>query len=357
MGQIANARSESEALEQLHRQNMTDGLPVVIPTRARVDEMLMLAGLDGDVSLGDVGPSMAAATLDVVAANAIMAGCLPEHFPVVVAAVKAICDPRFDLTETQVTTHPVTPMLIVNGPARTECGIASGTGCWGPGFRANAAIGRTIRLVMMNVGGGRPGVSDMANQGSPAKYAYCAAENEEESPWEPLHVSRGFRADQSVVTALTVEGPHSVVVAPMPEDMVDQAADCAIRLIASQVGALGSNSTYFGTGDIAIMINPMVARMLADAGYDRPKLAQAIVKAQLHSRKVLRLHNPVLVAPGPDDDYPVQRDPSTLVIAVTGCVGGYVMVCPTLGVSEHGHPSISKEIELAQFCELPPGRP
>lgn len=353
MGEFARAPSEEDALELLHRQNMTDGLPVVIPTRERIDKMIRSSGLDPDVSLGEVGPSMAAATLDIVAANAVMAGCLPDHFPVVVAAVKTICDPRFDLTESQVTTHPITPMFVVNGPARAACGIASGMGCWGPGYRANAAIGRAVRLVMMNIGGGRPGVSDMANQGSPAKFAFLAAENEEDSPWEPLHVARGFSAEQSVITALSVEGPHSVVVAPMPDDMVDHAPDCAIRLIASAVGALSANSTYFGTGDIAIMINPTTAKLLADAGYDRARLADALIDAQLHTRRVLRKHNPALIPAGPDDDYPVRRDPKTLVIAVTGCSGGYVMVCPTLGVSQHGHPSISKVIEIGQFCELP----
>lgn len=354
MAEFAFARSEEDALERMHRQELTDGLPVVIPTRERIEEMLMVTGLEGDVSLGEVGPSMSAATLDIVAANAVMAGCLPEHFPVVVAAVKAICDPRFDLTESQVTTHPVTPMIVVNGPARKECGVASGMGCWGPGYRANASIGRAIRLVLMNIGGGRPNVSDMANQGSPNKFAMCAAENEEESPWEPLHVSRGFSAEQSVVTVLSVEGAHSVIAAPMPDDMVDEAAMCAIRCIASAVGSLSANSTYFGTGDIGIMINPSTAKILADAGYDRPKLADAIIEAQLHTRKVLRLHNPGLIPPGPDDDYPVRRDPKSLVIGVTGCIGGYIMVAPTLGVSLHGHPSISREIELNQFCELPP---
>lgn len=348
------ARNEESALEELHSGGLTDGLPVVIPTRERVDDMTFACGLDADVSLGNVGPMNAAATVDVVAANAVMAGCQPHHFPVVIAAIKAICDPRFDLTETQVTTHPATPMFLVNGPARVECGIASGMGCWGPGFRANASIGRAVRLVMMNVGGGRPLQADMACLGSPNKFAFLAGENEEESPWEPLHVSRGFRPEQSVITALTVEGAHSVIAAPMPEGLTDMAADCAIRLMAGQVGALSANSTYFGTGDIAIMINPATARVLANAGYDRAKLAAAICDAARHTRKTLRQHNPSLVAEGPDDDYPVSRDPRTLVIGVTGSIGGYIMVCPTLGVSLHGHPSVSKEIELVQACAVPP---
>lgn len=352
MSEFVYASTEEDALERLHREDLTDGLPVVIPTRRRIEEMILAGGLDGDVSLGEVGPSMASATVDVVAANAVMAGCLPEHFPVVLAAVKAICDPNYDLTETQVTTHPVTPLLIVNGPARAQCGVASGTGAFGPGYRANAAIGRAVRLVMMNIGGGRPGVSDMATLGSPAKFSFCAAENEEESPWEPLHVSRGFRADQSTVTALSVEGPHSVICAPMTGRYVDQAAPCAIRTIGSAVGSLGSNSTYFNTGDIAVIINPMTARILAEAGYDRRRLQEALADAAAHRKGDLRRYNPGIVPPG-DDDEVQRRDPSTIVIICSGSIGGYVMVCPTLGVSLHHHPAVTKEIEINQVCAIP----
>jgi hypothetical protein len=353
MAEYLEAADEEAALERLHREQMTDGLPVVIPTRRRVDAMVLASGSDPDVSLGTVGPSLASATVEVVAANAVMAGCLPEHFPVVVAAVKAICDPTYDLTETQVTTHPVTPLLIVNGPAREQCGLASGCGAFGPGHRANAAIGRAVRLVMMNVGGGRPGISDMSTLGSPAKFSFCAAENEEQSPWPPLHVSRGWRADQSTVTAITVEGPHSVICAPMSDDMVDMAVPAAIRLLASAVGSLGSNSTYFSKGDMAVIVNPQIAHLLAGAGYTREKLQKELVDRSRHTRGVLRQHNPALIPPGPDDEIGSPRDPSSLVIAVAGCIGGYAMVCPTLGVSLHHHPSVTKEIELNQTCVLP----
>ena len=318
MNEYCVAVDEEAALERLHQDQLTDGLPVVIPTRKRIAAMMSACDLDADVSLGEVGPSMAAATVDIVAANAVMAGCLPEHFPVVVAAVQAICDPRFDLTESQVTTHPITPLLIVNGPARAVCGVVSGCGAFGPGHRANAAIGRTIRLIMMNVGGGRPGVSDMSTLGSPAKFTFCAAENEEASPWPPLHVSRGWRADQSTVTALSVEGPHSVLCAPMPDDLIDMAALAAIRTISSAIGSLGSNSTYFAEGDMAVIINPP------------------------------------LIPAGPAQDIGSARDPRSLVIIVAGSPGGYVMVCPTLGVSLHHHPSVTKEITLNPVCAVPP---
>jgi hypothetical protein len=352
MGEFAYAASENEALEHLHAQNLTDGLPVVVPTRARIKEMILACGLEADISLGDIGPSMAAATVEVVAANAVMAGCLPEHFPVVVAAVKAIADPEYDLSETQVTTHPVTPLLIVNGPAREACGLAWGTGAFGPGHRANASIGRAIRLVMMNVGGGRPGISDMATLGSPAKFSFCAAENEEQSPWEPLHVSRGFARERSTVTALSVEGPHSVICAPVPQKMADQAAPCAIRIIGNAVGALTANSTFFNTGDIAVIINPLTARMLCEAGYSRLNLQHALADAAAHTRGELRRYNPGLISAGDDDDI-FKRDPDTIVILCSGPMGGYSMVCPTLGVSQHHHRAVTKEIDINQVCLIP----
>jgi len=165
---LTEARDEEAALAHLHHENLTDGLPVIIPTVRRGDEMILASGYEGDLVLCVAGPSQAAATVEAVAINAVMAGCLPEYFPVVLAAVKAICDEQFDLTELQVTTHAVTPLLIVNGPARHQCGLASGFGTFGLGQRSNATIGRALRLFMMNIGGGRPGVSDMALFGHPA---------------------------------------------------------------------------------------------------------------------------------------------------------------------------------------------
>jgi hypothetical protein len=353
MPDIAEAADEEAALEQLHRKGYTDGLPVVIPTPRRVDEMIRAGGYDPDVSLGAVGPSQAAATIQAVAVNAVMAGCLPTHFPVVIAAVRAICDPEFDLTEVQVTTHAVTPLLVVNGPAREQCGLSSGFGAFGPGHRANACIGRAVRLVMMNIGGGLPGVTDMAIYGHPAKFTFCVAEDEEGSPWPALHVSRGWRADQSTVTVTAVEGPHSVICAPMSPDCVDMAVPAGIDVIASAVGSLGSNTTYFERGTIVVVINQLLARMFADAGYSREMMQQQLVERSRHPRRVLRRLNPGLMPPGPDDDLVPHRDPRTILIAVAGGRGNYAMVCPTLGVGPHNNTAVTKEIEINQMCMLP----
>ena len=168
MTELLNASDEAEALEDLHRRGLTDGLPVIIPTPARVTRMVLASGFDADMVLGTMGPGHGIATIEKVAVAAVMSGCLPDYMPVVLAAVKAVIDPIFDLTEMQATTHCTAPLIIVNGPARHTCGpISSGYGALGPGHRANASIGRALRLAMINIGGGRPGTSDMALLGHP----------------------------------------------------------------------------------------------------------------------------------------------------------------------------------------------
>src|SRR5947208_2582417 len=161
-----------------------DGLPIVPPTEARV--LAMLGGASGDRSLGAMPPLWRLATLEKLAVNAVMAGCEPAAFPLIVAAVEAMLDPSFNLYGVQATTHSVAPLLIVHGPIAAELGVHSGSGCFGPGFRGNATIGRAIRLILLNVGGAWPGRHDMATQGSPAKFSYCIAERADASPWGPL---------------------------------------------------------------------------------------------------------------------------------------------------------------------------
>ena len=141
------ASTEQEALEQLHEMGCTDGLPVVIPTAQRVARCVLATGLEADMVLGEMGPGKGIATVEKVATAAVMAGCLPDYMPIVMAAVKAVIDPSFDLTEMQATTHCTAPLIIVNGPARQTCGpVSSGFGALGPGHRANASIGRALTM-------------------------------------------------------------------------------------------------------------------------------------------------------------------------------------------------------------------
>ena len=192
---MLEAHNEAEALEHLHDLGCTDGLPVVIPTDERVARMILASGQDGDMVLGTMGPGHGEATVTKVAVAAVMAGCLPDYMPLVLAAVKAVIDPVFDLTEMQATTHCTAPLIIVNGPARADCGpVASGFGALGPGHRANASIGRALRLCMINIGGGRPGSSDMALLGHPGKFTYCLAEDERKFAFRAFARGIGFCA-------------------------------------------------------------------------------------------------------------------------------------------------------------------
>ncbi len=182
------------------REKLSDGLPIVPPTPERVGRMLDGTRRDPEEVIGVIPPKWAPATIEKIAINAVMAGCLPEYLPVVVAAVEAICEPRFNLYGVQATTGYVGPALLVNGPVRKQLEINCDAGVFGPGYRANATIGRTIRLILITVGGGFPGDTDRSTFGWPGKYTMCFGENQEKSPWEPYHVEMGFKADESTVT-------------------------------------------------------------------------------------------------------------------------------------------------------------
>ncbi|MGH7419669.1 MAG: UGSC family (seleno)protein, partial [Candidatus Rokuibacteriota bacterium] len=191
---------EEDVYAEFCKREWCDGLPFVPPTAERVGAMRAGARAEPAVTLGLMPPLWRECTIEKLAVNAVMAGCEPAYFPVVVAAVRAMLDPAFNLYGVQATTHPVAPLVVVSGPYARTIGMHAGSGLFGPGFRANATIGRAIRLILMNVGGGWPGRGDMATQGSPAKFAYAIAEREDATPWEPLHVALGFEAEQSAVT-------------------------------------------------------------------------------------------------------------------------------------------------------------
>ena len=179
-------------------QGWTDGLPIVPPTHDDVREFLRFTDREPREVVAVLPPRQGEATVERIAINAVMAGCRPEYLPVILTAVEALTDPAFNLDSIQATTHPVTPLIIVNGPIAREIGINGGYNAFGQGFRANLTIGRALRLLLMNVGGGLPGTGDRATQGTPAKIAYCVAENEEANPWEPLHVEHGFPREMRV---------------------------------------------------------------------------------------------------------------------------------------------------------------
>lgn len=347
------AVDESAALEAMHEAGLTDGLPVVIPTPARVERMVLASGLDPDLSLGGVGPNLGVATVEKVCIAAVMAGCLPDHLPVVIAAVQAVCDERLDTTEWQSTTHAISPLIIVNGPARHSCGeIASGFGALGSGHRANASIGRALRLVLLNVGGARPGVSDMALLGHGGKFGAVLAEAEEESPWPPLHTSLGFTADQSVVTVAGTESPHSVMSVGDADDPT--AADRMLNSLAASIANVCSNNAYFRRGTIVVVLNPDHARDLAKAGHDRASIQDALHERAVNPLGRLRALNPTFAGKGPDDQIiRATARPDDILVIVAGGGGIYSHVFPSWGAGPHGNPFVCVPIEVDQACAIP----
>jgi hypothetical protein len=350
--QLLSAADELGAIEALHAAGCTDGLPVIVPTPERVQRMVLATGMDGDMVLGEMGPSGGSATVEKVAIAAVMAGCLPDHVPVVIAAVSALCNDTLDTGEFQATTHCISPLLIVNGPAIEWCGVASGFGALGPGHRANATIGRAVRLAMINIGGARPGISDMALLGHPGKFTMCLAEDEQSSPWPPMHTSLGFTADQAVVTVVGTEGPHSVVSVSDADDPTS--ADRLIHSLAATVGNLGSNNAHFHRGTVAIALNPDHAGVLGAAGWSRADVQQRVWEASHRSRGELRALNPAFAGRGEDSDrLPSVPTPQDLLIFVAGGSGLYSMVFPSWGAGTHGNQFVSAQIELGQACEVP----
>ncbi|HEX5188665.1 MAG TPA: redoxin domain-containing protein, partial [Streptosporangiaceae bacterium] len=198
----------ADEMEEMFERGWTDGLPVVPPTRQRVDAML--GGADGAACIGEVPPSMGEATMERVAACAVLAGCRPAYFPVVVAAARALLDPAFNVHGQAVTTQPAGQLVVINGPVRRALGLNSGMGVLGPGSRPNLTIGRAVRLLLTLLGGATPGTLDRATLGHMGKVGFCVAEDEETSPWEPLHVERGFEAGQSVVTLIASDAPQNI---------------------------------------------------------------------------------------------------------------------------------------------------
>lgn len=193
-----------EALEACYELGWTDGLPVVPATAGAVEAMLAQAQLGPDEVLGSVPTRNATVTAEKAAINAVMAGCLPEYFPVVVAAVRAFLQTKANAHSTTATLAGAAHAVIVNGPVRDELGIHSGQACFGPGFRANATIGRALRLVIRNVCRAVPGELDRASFSWPLRYSFCFGENEEASDWVPLHVQLGHRPEDSLVTVQSV---------------------------------------------------------------------------------------------------------------------------------------------------------
>ena len=241
---VETVPSGTDLIELYYERGWSDGLPVVPPTAEKIDAIVDRLGGDPQHIECSVAPRWGALTREVLAINMVMAGCRAEYAPIVRAAVLAITDRAFNLNGVQATTHVASPLIIVNGPLAREVGMNGGANAFGSGNRANATIGRAVRLVMLNVGGGWPPDFDKSTLGHPGKYTYCVAENEAESPFAPYHVEQGYRPSDSTVFAIAAEAPHSVTDHQCndPEGILDTMCS-AMSTIASNSAVLGGHCT------------------------------------------------------------------------------------------------------------------
>ncbi|MGK0171545.1 MAG: hypothetical protein ACI9W2_003275, partial [Gammaproteobacteria bacterium] len=239
-------------------QGWGDGLPLMMPTPDLVQACVATVRGDNE-PLAPVSPRQVTPTFEAVAANAVMAGCKPAFFPVVLGSLRAVLAPEYNLHGTLATTHSCAPMVMVSGPGRDSLGINFGSNCFGQGTQANATIGRALALALLNIGGARPGEMDRSTQGTPAKYSFCFGENEADSPWPSYSVRRGFAAEDTVVTVMAGEAPHNI------NDHASNTAHGLLTTFAQTIATPGANTIY-AKGPYFVLIGPEHAATFARDG-------------------------------------------------------------------------------------------
>src|SRR2546426_12213617 len=268
---LADPDRDADAIEELSTRGVTDGLPVVPPTRARVDRAIAMSGRAPDALVALVPPNYGRATVEKIAVNAVMAGCRPEYLPVVLAAVEAVCDEAFDLHGVSATPNAPAPLIVGNGPIRRALDINCGAGLFGPGWRADATIGRAPRLVCVNVGGARPGVVSMSTFAHPGRYTYCIGEHEEASPWDSLAVEHGFAPGDDTVALLAADAPITVY-----DQRSRTAPDVLATVAASMAGIEHHNMTHWG--GTRLLFSPEHAPLVAGDGWSKDDVRRVPVQ-------------------------------------------------------------------------------
>ena len=258
----------SEYVELVNRyidEGYTDGLPVIPPYPEAVAAMIEASGRPADQVLGTMPPRNVPLTIQTVAINAVMAGCLPEYMPVIVTMMEAVLEPEFNLVWPSTTTKGVAPLVIINGPIRNKLNINCQGNLFGPGFRANATIGRALRLLINNVGGAKTQILDKSVFGHMGKYTYVIGEDEENSPWTPFHVDRGFAPEDSTVTVIALDAPKMVV------DFQTDAKTllCAIADMASPLTNVGPG---YKDGEIVVILGPEHRTTLVEDGWNKEQV-------------------------------------------------------------------------------------
>jgi hypothetical protein len=352
--QVADAFT---AVELFFERRWTDGLAIVPPTVEKVTEMIDYVGRNPQEVLGEIPPYEGMATIEKLAINSVMAGCLPEYFPVVIAAVEAVLDPKHNLNGTQTTLDGGEPLIIVNGPMVKKLNINSGYAVFGRGYRANGTIGRALRLILWNLGRNFPGEPDKSTLSHPGAWSFCIAENEEASPWEPLHVERGLPPGSSGVTVFQCGAPHAV-----------NASYGNAKLALDNIcGAMRSpacgNRFFFYEGEILLVLNALQAEKFGKEGWSKRDVKTYIwehTKIPYREVEGTGLLTPPFAAgtnlgdmyfpkwiARSDPDSPVPITPSTddIHVVIAGHQGGWCAVCDGWGL---GGRAVTREMKLPQ---------
>lgn len=312
-----------EAIEFYFQKGWTDGFPVVPPTENRILEMLEYVKKEPDEVIGQIPVRNRIITAEKIAINAVMAGCLPAYLPVILATVEALCDPAFSVHGPVASTAGMGILIIVNGPIAQDLDINAGENLFGPGRRANATIGRAIRLILMNVCGAIPGVLDRSVLGHPGKYTYCIAENESVSPWEPLHVERGFLKEMSAVTIFAGDGPHQVY------NTMSRSPEGILTTLADTMGNLGRLNVT-GFGEFVVIIGYEHMRRIAQAGWTKTDIRKFLSEQARRSVADIKRCGRMPGEITSDDEetlYPLVQNPEDILVVAAGGAAGSVSAC------------------------------
>jgi hypothetical protein len=322
--------SAAAVFDRFYEAGWTDGLPIIPPTPELVEAMLRYTDRDRYDVVAIIEPRGGEATVEKIAINAVMAGCKPEYLPVVITAVAGMAEPEYNLYGRQTTTHPGAHLVIINGPVRHELEVNCRQNVFGHGWRANATIGRAVRLVCTNIGGGAPGITDMATHGHPGRFSYCIGEDEENSPWDSLHVERGLEPGTSSVTVFCAEAPHNV------NDQVSKTPEMYLESGASTMRHLGANGPYRSgiEGEQMMVLTAESAIWLEEWDWSKEQVRQFLFQQAQNPVGVLRGRGGWGTTRLPDfvdtdDDeamMPIVPRPENILIVVAGGHGRHMNV-------------------------------
>ncbi|HTE13695.1 MAG TPA: hypothetical protein VK642_01330 [Burkholderiales bacterium] len=336
------ALDDLDAINKLYRERRwSDGLPIVPPTRERVARMLAGTRRKPDEVIATLPPGFGEATVERIAINAVMAGCDPEYLPVLIAATGAVAEAQFNIQGIEATTNSAAVWLVLNGPIVQQLEVNATFNCLGQGTWANATLGRAMRLILQNIGGALPGDMDRATQGQPAKYTFCCGESEAQSPWEPLHVERGFARDVSTVTVVAAEGTLNM-------NTHSKEAGELLRVIAESMVHPTSNEYCHG-GEPWLVFAPEHADILKAGGLSKRDVKQRLWELTRMPARHLSVKEILRAQASRSDEYgeikpetllSISRTPDDIWFIVAGGPGTHSVYVPCFGNSR----AVTREI-------------